>query len=99
MRWNEPHVLSLLSSRSPDWEGRLCHRPPAPGSMLALQPVFKERYFKLLGNLLFCLRLGQDGRPDTADPVAVLVLEQCSVIPEAGYEVISTNIFWKYFSV
>ena len=99
MRWNEPHVLSLLCSRAPDWEGRLCHRPPAPGSMLALQPVFKERYFKLLGNLLFCLRLGQDGRPDTADPVAVLVLEQCSVIPEAGYEVISTNIFWKYFSV
>ena len=32
-----------------------------------------------MGNLLFCLRLGPDYRGDNTDPVAVLLVENCTV--------------------
>ena len=57
MRFNIDSLSALVtSSKAPDWEGSLCYKPPVSSSLLALQPVFKERYFKLIGNLLFCLR-------------------------------------------
>jgi len=81
MRWNEAEIGAFLSSKPPDWEGRLCYKPPrsSGGWNLSLEPVFKERYFKLLGNLLYCLRLGPDTRGQTNDPVMVLVLENFTV--------------------
>ena len=77
MRWNETEIGVFLSSKPPDWEGRLCYKPPksSGGWNLSLEPVFKERYFKLLGNLLYCLRLGPHNKGQTSDPVMVLVLE------------------------
>ena len=57
MRFNIDSLSALVtSSKAPDWEGSLCYKPPVSSSLLALQPVFRERYFKLIGNLLFCLR-------------------------------------------
>ena len=47
MKWNEAEMKMFLSSKAPDWEGRLCYKPPKRD---LLQPVFKERYFKLIGN-------------------------------------------------
>jgi len=81
MRWNETEIGVFLSSKPPDWEGRLCYKPPksSGGWNLSLEPVFKERYFKLLGNLLYCLRLGPDSKGQTNDPVMVLVLENFTV--------------------
>ena len=81
MRWNETEIGFFLSSKPPDWEGRLCYKPPkSSGSWhLSLEPVFKERYFKLMGNLLYCLRLGPDSRGQNNDPVMVLVLENFTV--------------------
>jgi len=38
--------------------------------------VFKERYFKLVGNLLFCTRL------EGGEVLSLLVLETCSVQKE-----------------
>ena len=32
-----------------------------------------------MGNLLFCLRLGQDNKGDVSDPIAVLVMENFTV--------------------
>lgn len=79
MRWNEADVAALLDSRTPDWEGRLTYKPPKSSSSFALAAGYKERYFKLVGNLLFCLRLGPDYRGDNTDPVAVLLVENCTV--------------------
>lgn len=79
MKWNETEVAGFLSSKPPDWEGRLCYKPPKSSGTFSLEPVFKERYFKLLGNLLYCLRLGPDSKGDSSDPVMVMVLENFSV--------------------
>lgn len=75
MRWNEAEIGAFLTSKPPDWEGRLCYKPPRSSGAWSLEPVFKERYFKLLGNLLYCLRLGPHNKGQTSDPVMVLVLE------------------------
>ena len=75
MRWNEAEMGVFLTSKPPDWEGRLCYKPPKSSGAWSLEPVFKERYFKLLGNLLYCLRLGPCSKGQTHDPVMVLVLE------------------------
>ena len=57
MRFNIDALTCLLATnQAPDWEGGLCYKPPLSSGLLALQPVFRERYFKLIGNLLFCLR-------------------------------------------
>ena len=57
MRFNIDALSSLLATnKAPDWEGGLCYKAPLSSGLLALQPVFKERYFKLIGNLLFCLK-------------------------------------------
>ena len=81
MRWNETEIGVFLTSKPPDWEGRLCYKPPKSSGAWSLEPVFKERYFKLLGNLLYCLRLGPYSKGQTSDPVMVLVLENFTVTP------------------
>lgn len=79
MKWNMAEMTSLLSQRSPDWEGKLLYRPPKSSGSFAMEPIFKERYFKLLGNLLYCFRISQEGKIDSSDPVQVLVMEQFSL--------------------
>ena len=57
MRFNIDALSALLATnKAPDWEGGLCYKAPLSSGLLAMQPVFKERYFKLIGNLLFCLK-------------------------------------------
>lgn len=75
MRFNIDALTCLLATnQAPDWEGGLCYKPPLSSGLLALQPVFRERYFKLIGNLLFCLR-EKDGRVE-----GVLIMEQFHVV-------------------
>jgi len=93
MKWNETEMTSFLSSKPPDWEGRLCYKPPRSSGTFSLEPVFKERYFKLLGNLLYCLRLGPESRGDTSDPVMVLVLENFTVVSRQAVESPHLNTF------
>jgi len=95
MRWNEAEVISLLTSKPPDWEGRLTYKPPKSSSSFSLQTVYKERYFKLMGNLLFCLRLGQDNKGEVSDPVTVLVMENCLVTRDDIQEINSFSIVFK----
>lgn len=93
MKWNENEMTSFLSSKPPDWEGRLCYKPPRSSGTFSLEPVFKERYFKLMGNLLYCLRLGPESRGDTSDPVMVLVLENFTVVSRQAVESPDLNTF------
>ena len=93
MKWNENEMTSFLSSKPPDWEGRLCYKPPRSSGTFSLEPVFKERYFKLMGNLLYCLRLGPESRGDTSDPVMVLVLENFTVASRQAVESPDLNTF------
>jgi len=80
MKWNMAEMSSLLNQRSPDWEGKLLYRPPKSSGSFGMEPIFKERYFKLLGNMLFCLRTSPEGKYDsTSEPVQVLVMEQFSM--------------------
>ena len=95
MRWNEAEVISLLASKPPDWEGRLTYKPPKSSSSFSLQTVYKERYFKLMGNLLFCLRLGQDNKGEVSDPVTVLVMENFFVSRDDIQEINSFSIVFK----
>ena len=95
MKWNEAEAISLLTSKPPDWEGRLTYKPPKSSSSFALQTVYKERYFKLMGNLLFCLRLGQDNKGELTDPVTVLVMENFVVTREDIQEINSFSIVFK----
>jgi len=75
MRFNIDALSCLLATNpAPDWEGGLCYKPPLSSGLLALQPVFKERYFKLIGNLLYCLR-EKEGRVE-----GVLIMEQFYVV-------------------
>lgn len=77
MKWNEGESVAFLASRIPDWQGLLSYKPPRQGGTFALQQsVFKERYFKLVGNLLFCLR------SEGGEVISLLVLETCSVQKE-----------------
>ncbi len=46
------------------------------GTFALQQTVFKERYFKLVGNLLFCLR------SEGGEVLSLIVLETCSVQKE-----------------
>jgi hypothetical protein len=95
MKWNEAEVISLLTSKPPDWEGRLTYKPPKSSHSFSLQTVYKERYFKLMGNLLFCLRLGQDNKGEITDPVTVLVMENLVVTRDDIQEINSFSIVFK----
>jgi len=84
----------FLSSKAPDWEGRLCYKPPKRDKDL-LQPVFKERYFKLIGNFLFCLRVGADNRGDNSDPVMMIVMEHFNIDKDASSDLHSFFVTFK----
>lgn len=91
MRLNEQEVLALLSTKTPDWEGQLTYKPPKSGGSFAIQTAFKERYFKIIGNLLFCLRVSsatsvfhtQGEKVSSGDVVSVMVLEHFTVQEES----------------
>ena len=40
---------------------------------------YKERWFKLRGNLLFYYRVNQYGGVQTKEPIGVLIIEMCTV--------------------
>ncbi|XP_034247003.1 sesquipedalian-1-like [Thrips palmi] len=81
MRFNEREAAEVLNGPI-DLEGRLNFRKLCPGSYS--QPAFKERWFKLKGNLLFYFRINEMGRVETKQPSGLIVLENCSVQPEGN---------------
>jgi len=59
VKWNDSEVLGHLRTRTPDWEGRLSYKGP-PSGTFSMTHNFKERYFKLYGNILVCFKADKD---------------------------------------
>ncbi|CAG2174635.1 unnamed protein product [Oppiella nova] len=74
MRFNEKE-LCLYSSGPAIKEGRIHHKNPNAG----FREGFKERWFKLRGNLLFYYRVNEFGGVHHKEPVGCLVIELCRV--------------------
>ncbi|KAG8226525.1 hypothetical protein J437_LFUL006915 [Ladona fulva] len=74
MRFNDRELVDICST-PPTFEGRLNYRPPG-GSFG--QSGFRERWFRLNGNLLFYLRISETGKVDSK-PSGVFVLENSYV--------------------
>ena len=75
MRFNTDGLTSLVTRSPPDWEGRLCYKAPKlHGS------TFKERYFKLIGNLFYCLRVGPDGKVGSMFEINFTMINQSTVV-------------------
>lgn len=72
MRYNEKELM-VIANGNADKEGRLHHRCPG------FRETYKERWFKLRGNLLFYFRLNEYGAVYEKEPVGVLVVENCRV--------------------
>lgn len=79
MRFNEKEMTGVAAEK-PDKEGRLNHRN------LSFREVFKERWFKLKGNLLFYFRLNEYGGVYETEPVGVFVMECCKIQHEPSAE-------------
>lgn len=95
MKWNEGEMAALLAAKPPDWEGRLTYKPPKSSSTFSKQTGYKERYFKLLGNLLFCLRMIPGGQAEVSDPVMVLLMENFTVAKEEIQELHSFSVTFR----
>jgi len=95
MKWNEAEMVALVGRRAADWEGKLTYRPPKGGGTFAKQQGYKERYFKLIGNLLFCLRINSHGKGDENDPVCVLLMENFTVNPDPMQELQSFTVTFR----
>lgn len=75
MRFNEKEIVPV-ASQTADKEGRLCYKSPG------FRETYKERWFKLKGNLLFYFRLNEYGAVYEKEPAGVLVIEQCRIQEE-----------------
>jgi len=95
MKYNEGELVALLGRKAADWEGRLTYRPPRAHGTFAKQAAYKERYFKLLGNLLFCLRINSQGKGEEGDPVQVLVMENVHIEPDGMQELNSFSATFR----
>jgi len=78
MRFNDKDVMRI-SQRSGQIEGKLQHREPS-GSFR--DNGFRERFCKVVGNLLFFFRITEFGTIDTKEPAGLIVLENYLVSTE-----------------
>uniref|UniRef100_D3PHF2 Pleckstrin homology domain containing, family J member 1like [Tribolium castaneum] n=1 Tax=Lepeophtheirus salmonis TaxID=72036 RepID=D3PHF2_LEPSM len=90
MRWNSNEV-SDLSQKIPDWEGKMSFKTcssSGSSSIISDSGGCKERYFKLMGNLLFYSREGQG-------PMGLIVLEN---VVSVQREIKEASLFSIVFS-
>ncbi|XP_054162369.1 pleckstrin homology domain-containing family J member 1-like [Oppia nitens] len=74
MRFNERELV-VYSSGSAVKEGRIYHKNANSG----FREGYKERWFKLKGNLLFYYRVNEFGGVYNKEPIGVLIIEMCRV--------------------
>ncbi|XP_018322650.1 pleckstrin homology domain-containing family J member 1-like [Agrilus planipennis] len=84
MRFNDKELAKLSESKG-EMEGVLHHLKPSENewSDWYQQPYFKERFFKLVSNLLFYFRVNEQ------EPIGILVLENVQVAYERPHKGIS----------
>lgn len=75
MRFNDSALRQVALQIKPHREGRLLYRGP--------RESYKERWFRLKGNLLFYCRTNSDGSLLDPEPLGLLVMDQCRVQMEA----------------
>ncbi|CAG9759528.1 unnamed protein product [Ceutorhynchus assimilis] len=78
MRFNDKEISKMSESKA-DLEGVLNHMKPQ-GNEWYQQPIFKERLFKLKGNMLFYHRINEQ------EPLGLLVLENAHVAYERPHK-------------
>ncbi|CAM1325871.1 PLEKHJ1 (predicted) [Pycnogonum litorale] len=83
LRFNERELISHANESS-DKEGRL--KVKVPG----FREVFKERWFKLKGNLLYYYRLNEYGAVYEKEPAGLYVLENLRIHKEEYFELPNT---------
>lgn len=72
INFNDAALRHIAQHRAPDREGRLLYRMS--------KDSYRERWFRLCGNLLFYFRMNERGAGvDVSGPVGVLVLAECHV--------------------
>ncbi|ELU18555.1 hypothetical protein CAPTEDRAFT_77491, partial [Capitella teleta] len=71
MRTNDSALKQVARQIRVDREGRLLYRGP--------KESYRERWFRLKGNLLFYCRTTSTGAMLDPDPLGMLVMEQCSI--------------------
>ncbi|XP_076331222.1 pleckstrin homology domain-containing family J member 1-like isoform X2 [Tachypleus tridentatus] len=72
MRFNDKEIFALALGKV-DKEGRLNHK------VRGFRDSYKERWFKLKGNLLFYFRVNEFGAVIEKEPAGLFVIEQCKV--------------------
>jgi hypothetical protein len=73
MRFNDKELTEYANGTG-DKEGRMYHKYIRDG--------YKERWFKLKGNLLFYYRVNEYGGIHSKEPVGLFVVEDCSIQTE-----------------
>jgi len=74
--------LAFLASGPADRDGRMYHKHLSPGSVANHREGYKERWFKLKGNLLFYYKVNEYGGVCAKEPSGVFILEDCIVKTE-----------------
>ncbi|XP_014670431.1 PREDICTED: pleckstrin homology domain-containing family J member 1-like [Priapulus caudatus] len=69
MKFNDKD-LAEVAFKPADKEGRLSYKPPSHNS-------YRERWFKLKGNLLFYFRTNEFGAIADTEPAGLYILERC----------------------
>ncbi|XP_015585112.1 pleckstrin homology domain-containing family J member 1 [Cephus cinctus] len=87
MKFNEKE-LAEASSGPAELEGRLNHKR-------AHKSGFKERWFKLKGNLLFYFNTNEFGQIDKRQPTGVIILENCNVNVDTSDGVFAFSITFR----
>ncbi|XP_075216550.1 pleckstrin homology domain-containing family J member 1-like [Lycorma delicatula] len=81
MRFNDKE-LAHLSLGEAKLEGRLNYKKSSSGNITQTSGGIKERWFKLISNLLFYFRINEVGQIDLKQPAGVFVLENSSIQAE-----------------
>ncbi|XP_077296052.1 uncharacterized protein LOC143918176 [Arctopsyche grandis] len=85
MKYNE-RQLARMSEERAVVEGRLNYKKVNVNNQYQ-QSVYKERWFKLIDNLLFYFRINDVGVISEKQAAGVFILENASIFPETGQEI------------
>ncbi|KAL7644108.1 UNVERIFIED_CONTAM: hypothetical protein RMT77_004931 [Armadillidium vulgare] len=93
MRFNAAEIIEASLTQG-DQEGRMTYKSPSKSALY--ESAYKERWFKLKGNLLFYFRLNDQGVVEKNEPSGVFVLENIIIGEESDLKYqYGFSITWK----
>ncbi|XP_074643562.1 pleckstrin homology domain-containing family J member 1-like [Tubulanus polymorphus] len=72
MRFNEKEMKHFSKQKKWDKEGKLLYKGPKSQS-------YKDRWFRLIGNILFYYKTNEQGTQPESEASGVLILERCRI--------------------